>query len=79
MKFEKCPQAVQLIEEKSFDQNRYALMICGIRPVKDPLKAIEGWKLANVNAKLKIVGPVIDQEYSQKVFQASVSAVSRGN
>ena len=47
-------------------------MICGIRPVKDPLKAIEGWKMAKVNATLKIVGPVIDQQYSKKVFKASV-------
>ena len=48
--------------------------MCGIRPVKDPLFGIECWNhfkgLTESEIKLKIIGPIIDEEYGSRVLEA---------
>ena len=51
------------------------LLIAGIRPVKDVIFALDCWKNYsesknnNFDFKLLIIGPIIDEEYSTKVFK----------
>ena len=76
LEFKVQPQSVALQPSLSPGkvENR-VIMISGIRPVKDVLFAIECWqdyKCSNPDDCMEflIIGPIIDEEYGQKVFLA---------
>ena len=68
--FLKCGQAVDILPVQTPSDEKCTLLICGIRPVKDPLMAVRGWEQANVSGKLKVIGPIIDVEYGSELQQA---------
>ena len=75
LQFDIQPQSVTVQPLPCFNNiSRQLVLISGIRPVKDVMFALECWNnymnnYPNESTQFLIIGPIIDHEYAQRVFQ----------